>query len=72
MNIDGQHIWYTESMIAALLDKKIAVDYSVVDGILYGEEQSDHAKYTEMLQGLGFVCHSDESQNLKDSGSSPE
>lgn|GEM_PF-5788046 len=52
MSIDGQYVWYNEAMIAALLDKKITVDYSVVDSILYGQEQSDHAKYIHILTSL--------------------
>jgi predicted ester cyclase len=35
VSVTGQQVWYNEAMIAALLDKKITVDYSVVDGILY-------------------------------------
>jgi phenylalanyl-tRNA synthetase beta chain len=53
--IDGQYIWYHEGMINWLLSKKIAVDYAVVDGILYGETQSDHISYTGILDSLGFV-----------------
>ena len=55
VSIDGQYVWYNEAMIAALLDKKITVDYSVVDSILYGQEQSDHAKYIHILTSLWFV-----------------
>jgi phenylalanyl-tRNA synthetase beta chain len=55
VQIAGQQIWYNETMISALLNKKIAVDYSVVDGILYGEEQSDHVKYISILTSLWFV-----------------
>lgn len=58
VTIDGQHVWYNEAMITQLLDKKIAVDYAVVDCILYGDQKSDHGKYTNILTSLWFVSQS--------------
>ncbi len=55
ISVDGQHVWYNEQMISLLLDKKIDVDYAVVDGILYGEKQSDHGRYITVLEKLWFV-----------------
>ena len=60
VTVDSQEVWYNKEMINWLLDKKIDVDYAVVDGILYGESKIDqHWKYNEILEKLWFVLDSE-------------
>lgn len=55
VNVVAQQVWYNEQIISGLLDKKVDVDFSVVDGILYWGSVSDHGRYTSILHRLWFV-----------------
>jgi len=47
-----QDVWYNKDLIDKLLEKKINVDFSVVDHVLYGKDTDNHAQYTKILTKL--------------------
>jgi len=70
--LDGQRVWYNEGLIDDLMQKKVVIDYAVVDSLLYGDQSEKYkvqpplkrgelrssTKHTTILEKLWFVCHS--------------
>lgn len=50
--LGGSCVWYKEGLIPDIQQKKIGLDYGLIDSLLYGKKTDNHTLYKTILSHL--------------------